>query len=61
MRMFLSAHIDASQEAVFAVASDFSSAPGVIDGIHSVEMLCPATDGSAIGVGTRFKQNTHDV
>ena len=56
MRMFLSTLIDAPQEAVFAAASNFPNAPQMINGIDSVEMLCPATDGTPIGVGTRFKE-----
>lgn len=55
--MFLSTLIDASQEAVFAAASDFPNAANMIDGINSVEMLSTANDGSAIGVGTRFKES----
>lgn len=57
MRMFLSTLIDASQEAVFAAASDFPNAASMIDGINSVQMLSKANDGSEIGVGTRFKES----
>lgn len=56
MRMYLSTTIDAPQEAVFAVVSDFSNAAKMISGIDSVEMLDQAKDGSAVGVGTRFKE-----
>lgn len=57
MRMFFSTLIDASQEAVFAAASDFPNAASMIDGINSVEMLSKANDGSEIGLGTRFKES----
>ena len=56
MRMFCSVHIDAPQEAIFRVASDFPNAPSVVSAIERVEMLSPATDGSPVGVGTRFKE-----
>lgn len=56
MRMFLSIHIDAPKEAVFAAASDFPNAAAFISAIDRVEMLTPANDGSPIGVGTRFKE-----
>ncbi|MFI4881211.1 MAG: SRPBCC family protein [Phycisphaerales bacterium JB064] len=56
MRMFLSTHIDATQEAVFAAASNFPNAAAFISAIDSVEMLTPAKDGLPIGVGTRFKE-----
>jgi hypothetical protein len=56
MRMFVSTLIDAPQEAVFAAASDFPNAPGMIGGIDAVEMLSPASDGTPIGVGTRFRE-----
>jgi len=57
MRMFLSTLIDAPQEAAFAAVSDFPNAANMIDGINSIEMLSQANDGSAIGVGTRFKES----
>ncbi|UYV13014.1 MAG: SRPBCC family protein [Phycisphaera sp.] len=57
MRMFLSTLIDASQESVFAAASDFPNAANMIGGINSVEMLSKANNGSDIGVGTRFKES----
>lgn len=56
MRMFLSTHIDATQEAVFAAASNFPDAAAFITAIDSIEMLSPAKDGLPIGVGTRFKE-----
>lgn len=56
MRMFLSTTIDAPQDAVFAAASDFPNAAEMVGGIDSVEMLQPASDGTPIGVGTRFKE-----
>lgn len=56
MRMQLSTHIDAPADAVFAAASDFPNATEMIGGINAIEMLSPATDGSPIGVGTRFRE-----
>lgn len=56
MRMFLSTHIDATQEAVFAAAGNFPDAAAFISAIDSVEMLTPAKDGLPIGVGTSFKE-----
>ncbi len=56
MRMQLSTHIDAPADAVFAAASDFPNATEMVGGIDAVEMLSPATDGSASGVGTRFRE-----
>ncbi len=56
MRMFLSTHIDATQEAVFKAVSDFPNAAEIVGGIDSVEMLQPARDGTPIGVGTRFRE-----
>lgn len=56
MRMFLSTLIDAPQEAVFAAVSDFPNAPSMIEGIDEVEMLSGASDGTPIGVGTRFRE-----
>lgn len=56
MRMYLSTTIDAPQEAVFAAVSNFSNAAEMISGIDSVEMLDQANNGSAVGVGTRFKE-----
>ncbi len=56
MRMNLSTTIDAPQEAVFAAVSDFSNAAEMISGIDSVEMLEQATNGTPVGVGTRFKE-----
>ena len=56
MRMFLSTHIDAPQDAIFAVVSDFPNGAKLITAIDSIEMLSPARDGSPVGVGTRFKE-----
>lgn len=56
MRMFLSTHINATQQAVFQTASDFPNAQSFIAAIDHVEMLEAATDGSPIGVGTRFRE-----
>ncbi|MFI4917470.1 MAG: SRPBCC family protein [Phycisphaerales bacterium JB060] len=56
MRMFLSTLIDAPQERVFAAVSDFPNAASMVGGIDSVEMLSEASDGTPIGVGTRFKE-----
>ena len=56
MRMVLSTHIEATQETVFAAASNFPNAAAFISAIDSIEMLTPAKDGLPIGVGTRFKE-----
>lgn len=56
MRMFLSTHIDATQDRIFAAASDFPNAASFITAIEAIEMLSPAADGSPIGLGTRFKE-----
>lgn len=56
MRMFLSTHIDATQDRIFAAVSDFPNAATFITAIEAIEMLAPAHDGSPIGVGTRFKE-----
>ena len=56
MRMNVSTHVNAPKDAVFAAVSDFANAGSIVSAIDDVEMLSRASDGSAVGVGTRFKE-----
>lgn len=52
LKCLVNEHVNARPEHVFAIATDFASAPQRISGIKNMEML---TDGP-VGLGTKFRE-----